>query len=185
MILASEALASSIEKQKMRMDNLKDEIDKVLLYIESEIKDAIEDGKTDVTICLHECDDYDVDYINLGMIKSELEVFGYQVSFENNDDYLIYVSWKHKDKQNGEKTAEESDGNNFCLLDKARADFPEFYAKYESHNGLEKEDIDLLLYQAGYDTEKVAAAIREADDQGQFANYMGWLIHYIIGQQGA
>ncbi len=67
----------------------------------------------------------------------------------------------------------------FRQLEMPRDQFPEIYAKYENHNGLEKEDIDLLLYKAKYDTKKVERAIAEADAQNQIDNYMGWLIGYL------
>lgn len=64
-------------------------------------------------------------------------------------------------------------------LEMPRDQFPEFYEKYEHHNDLEKEDLDLLLFKAGNDVEKVEAAITEADRQGYIGNYMGWIISYL------
>ena len=64
-----------------------------------------------------------------------------------------------------------------------RTDFSDFYEKYESHNGLEKEDIDLLLHIAAYDTEKVAAAIQEADGHALGDRYMGWLAYFLKGKR--
>ncbi len=66
-------------------------------------------------------------------------------------------------------------------LELPRDQFPIFYERYSGHNGLEKEDLDLLLERAGYDEAKVERAIALADQQGHISNYMGWLIKAIEG----
>ena len=57
--------------------------------------------------------------------------------------------------------------------------FPEIYMEYVGHNNLAKEDIDLLLKKANYDTEVLKKAIQMADDQPHIDNYVGWLIRAI------
>ena len=53
------------------------------------------------------------------------------------------------------------------------------YRDYTDHNGLEKEDIDLLLKYADYDVSLVRKAFEQADAQDEIRNYMGWLIRCI------
>lgn len=64
-------------------------------------------------------------------------------------------------------------------LELPRDQFPEFYEKYEGHNELAKEDLDLLIFTAGQDIRRVEAAIEAADAQNHLHNYMGWLISYL------
>ena len=64
-------------------------------------------------------------------------------------------------------------------LEMPRDQFLWFYEAYEGHNELEKEDLDLLLYQAQYDVDKVKYAIDLADEQAHIDNYMGWIIKCI------
>jgi len=57
--------------------------------------------------------------------------------------------------------------------------YPELYRRYIGHNGLQQEDLDLLLQKASYNEEKVIKAIEMADKQPEINNYMGWLVRCI------
>ena len=57
--------------------------------------------------------------------------------------------------------------------------FAPLYDEFIGHNELTKEDIDLLLVKADYDSKKVIAAIDLADEQPHVYNYMGFLIRAI------
>ncbi|MCR5099590.1 MAG: replication initiation protein [Lachnospiraceae bacterium] len=56
---------------------------------------------------------------------------------------------------------------------------PELYDEFVGHNGLAKEDIDLLVSKAAGDQVRVKRAIRLADEQDNISNYMGWLVRAI------
>ena len=73
----------------------------------------------------------------------------------------------------------EANSKEFRQLEMPFDTFPEIYEEYVGHNHLDKEDIDLLLKIAGYDTQKVRQAISLADEQDNISNYMGWLIKAI------
>ncbi len=53
------------------------------------------------------------------------------------------------------------------------------YDDFVGHNGLDKEDIDLLLKASGMDTDDIRTAIAYADEQENIHNYMGYLISCI------
>lgn len=57
--------------------------------------------------------------------------------------------------------------------------FPDLYDEFVGHNGLAKEDIDLLILKSEYNAEKIREAIKLADEQSYISNYMGWLIKCI------
>ena len=54
------------------------------------------------------------------------------------------------------------------------------FDEFEGHNGLTKEDLNLLLKKADYNVEKVRSAIHLADKQKELTNYVGWIITCII-----
>ncbi len=56
--------------------------------------------------------------------------------------------------------------------------FP-IYEAYVGHNGLTAEDIDVLLQTSEYNGELVIDTIRQADEQPNLDNYMGWMISCI------
>ncbi len=55
----------------------------------------------------------------------------------------------------------------------------QLYDKYVGHNGLDKEDIDLLLKKAHLQVRDVEDAIRYTDNQDEINNYMGYLVRCI------
>ena len=56
------------------------------------------------------------------------------------------------------------------------------YDAYVGHNGLEKEDMDLLLRVSGMSVSDIKSAIDYTDRQGVVNNYMGYLIRCIQGR---
>lgn len=56
------------------------------------------------------------------------------------------------------------------------------YDEYINHNGLFKDDIDLLLKIANYKAEDVRRAIIYTDKQDEVLNYMGYIIRCIEGR---
>ena len=58
---------------------------------------------------------------------------------------------------------------------------PEIYDEFVGHNNLAKEDMDLLLKLANYDTSVVREKIEMADKRPHTDNYMGWLVRAIEG----
>ena len=57
--------------------------------------------------------------------------------------------------------------------------YPELYEELVGHNGLTKEDVDMLLKKAGNDPRKVMRAVKMADAQPNIRNYVGWLVKCI------
>ena len=55
----------------------------------------------------------------------------------------------------------------------------DIYSKYIGHNGLTREDIQLLMSTASFDASRVEEVIQLADEQEYIANYVGWLIKAI------
>lgn len=57
--------------------------------------------------------------------------------------------------------------------------YPDLYSDYLGHNGLSKEDIDLLVKKANGNEDTIRKAIEMADLQPEIRNYMGWLVKCI------
>ena len=58
----------------------------------------------------------------------------------------------------------------------------QLYEKLIDHNGLTKDDIDILIKTAKYNASDVLAAVEYTDNQGEINNYMGYIVRCIQGR---
>lgn len=57
--------------------------------------------------------------------------------------------------------------------------YPEVYEKFVGHNGISKEDLDVLMFEAQSNVSLVENAFAYVDSKKHTNNYMGYLVHYI------
>ena len=89
--------------------------------------------------------------------------------YKNEPDEQVYVR---------QKILKEEE-NRQLEIPKDHEVFKPLYDEFLGHNDLTKEDLNLLLKKASYDTDKVRRAIYKADTQEFIQNYMGWIISCI------
>lgn len=113
-------------------------------------------------------------------IRFEFE--GIRTVGNNYGKIVFYIYENEPSSENKEKIKEKVksiEEVNYTQMTYPRDFFKALYEEYEGHNYLSREDLDILLREANFESELVVKAINEADRQKEISNYVGWIISYI------